>query len=132
MNVKKTLAKILKSIEIRELVWTNPNPSANFAPQTIQLVLNGFDAVEIIYKEASGYGGSGTIPRRHNIDGVSTPMFANTNRFMFRNATVSTNGITFSGASYYTTYGGNATAAENGFLVPCKIYGIRKLGGGTN
>lgn len=117
----------LHGAETRTLLWTNASPSSAFAAQTLTFDLSEYDAVEIIYKEADGYSGIGSITRRHTINGVSNPMFANTNRCFTRSVTVSTNGVTFAGAIYYTSYGGSSTATENSFFVPMKIYGIREV-----
>ena len=51
------LAQLVKA-DRRELLWTNPHPTQNFAAGKVLLTLTGYDAVEI---ESIGNVAAGTI-----------------------------------------------------------------------
>ena len=68
LNIKKTLAKMLGQCEFKTLLWENPNPTIQFAAQTIPCNLSGYDAVEIIYDA----GGIPVVAHPHDIDIAET------------------------------------------------------------
>ena len=119
-------------IEKRILLWTNANPTSNFAAQTISLDLSGYDAVEIICR----YSRTDDARMRYICDvGGSASMYwfyytgtdGKYTGVRSRNeVSVSTTGVTF-----YTCSGkpGNSSTSttNDGYIIPVKIYGIRGL-----
>lgn len=117
-----------------DLLWTNPSPSASFAPQTLPLDLSKYKSVLIrcklnaspyVYDFAQDYS-KFSIPdatRRcaatayGKIDGGWYYTLG------YRNATVSKSGITFETGYYYET-GNHVLVPSDAFCVPQAIYGI--------
>ena len=139
---KETLSSVLSyllKVERRTLLWTNSNPDANFAPQTIlnNGQLDGFDAVEIwssflglnspIYPTKVLMGTSGSLAFQN----LETTTATNASTFIngvARTVTVNASGITFGNGQM--TYNGGAYVNWQSRAIPYKIYGI-KSGGGT-
>ena len=51
----KKITTLLKRLEARTLLWTNPNPNASFTSQNVSLpnVYNVYDYIEVEYKANS-------------------------------------------------------------------------------
>lgn len=116
-------------IEVKELLWSNPNPTASFAPQTVDLDLSGYDEVEIKFNysnasniAASGKGKLNEIIRGCSINGTNTSGLYISG--VFRDGTVTNNGITFTTGSFPRS-GGFSTS--NDYMIPIKIYGIKHI-----
>ena len=135
VSLKKILNKILKNlqgVEKKTLLWTNKNPTNEFAAQTVSLALSGYDAVEIICR----YSRTDDTRMRYICDvGGSTSMYwfyytATDGKYTgvrSRNVvSVSTTGV-----DIHTCSGkpGNSTnnTSNNGYIIPIEIYGIKRV-----
>lgn len=119
-------------IEKRILLWTNASPTSNFAAQTVSLALSSYDAVEIVCR----YSTTSDSRTRYICDvgsSASIDWFYYTvvaGKYMgvkSRNeVSASTTGVTFGAC---TTKPGNSTdsTTTDGYIIPIKIYGIRRL-----
>ena len=114
--------------EYRKLLWENPNPSAGFASQTIDLDLSRYDEVEIKFNYnntsnivVSGKGKLNEVIRGCLINGSTTSGLYISG--VYRDGTVTNNGITFTTGSFPRN-GGFSTS--NDYMVPVKIYGIKE------
>lgn len=101
------------------LIWTNPNPTATFAAQTVAVDLSGYDAVLIAFLGSGDvsrqmtqlcfFGGNVLVGSIEASSGVRT-----------RKATVSSSDIVFGG-------GYNDGSSANGVCIPLYIYGIKGI-----
>lgn len=106
------------------LLWTNPNPSDNFAGQKVTINnLNSYDFLLIVargYKTGTRY--------RETFCMYSTrqsAMFDIANgQITLRTFTPSPTGITFGDCNYYASYGGSSSTG-NDRIVPHTIYGLK-------
>ena len=122
-------------IEKRKLLWTNANPTSEFAAQTLDSSngipdLSEYDAVEIVCR----YSRTDDTRMRYICDvGGSASMYwfyytATDGKYTgvrSRNVvSASTTGVTFNACSGKP---GNSTTntTNNGYLIPIKIYGIK-------
>lgn len=124
MKIIKLLKAVLHNIEFKELLWTNPNPTASFTAKTIlnNGILNKYYKIGIQYYFSSNKYELYTEVTKGDIGYLA--IVANTaNRTGGRTATFSDSGITFSDGAY------NGINPENGHTIPYKVYGMRKLGG---
>lgn len=98
------------------LLWTNDNPSVNFTPQTININLSQYRYIGL-----SVYDVVGTNPFISPIQivekGQMSFIHAGGNRSRLINSS-NNNGITFGN-------GTDGTSDNNGYALPCKIYGIK-------
>lgn len=104
------------------LLWENPNPTANFAAQTISLDLSDYDLVAIW---STGFNRQ-TQDSQMNICPVGGDTLINcahTHHFL-RSASVSSTGVTFGAGGFISSFGGNIQTS-NAYAIPRKIYGIR-------
>ena len=138
ISLKKILNKILinlQRVEMKTLLWTNANPTRNFAAQTLDSSdgipdLSRYDEIEVVCR----YSTTDDTRTRYICDvGGSTSMYwfyytATDGKYTGVRSrdrvTVSTTGITFEGCSGKP---GNSTTntANNGYIIPVKIYGIK-------
>ena len=104
--------------EVKELLWTNPNPSVRFDAQTVSLNLTEYDQCMIEFN-ASTIVSEGIISRvlinKNEVNGAGG---IQDNSGCGRKITMNDNGIIFSSAYKYTTISGT--------VIPIHIYGIRK------
>ena len=124
-------------IEKRILLWTNASPTSEFAAQTLDSSdgipdLSEYDAVEIVCR----YSRTDDTRMRYTCDvGGSSSMYwfyytATDGKYTgvrSRNVvSVSTTGVAINTCSGKP---GNSTTntANNGYIIPVKIYGIRRL-----
>lgn len=105
-----------------KLLWTNPNPNNEFAPQTVSVDLSGYNEILLVYK-------LGTYWTR--IGSLLITEFGNTyllnesgydGRISRREVSMSSNGATFGAASFYNTYAASSTNTDNKLKVPYRIY----------
>ena len=123
-NVDYTLTE---EKDVQELLWTNPNPTASFAAQTIDLDLSEYDAVEIVYKVDNGVTAEqqsmiaivGNTCRLDIIGQSSGKPFV-----ARRNATINSTSIAFTADYYVTTTTSDWVSATN-HIIPIEIYGIK-------
>lgn len=134
-DLREILSRTVGSIpsEYKKLLWSNPNPTANFPTQAL---LNGedltvYDAIEVIGINYSGYksimpplqipiGGKG------NLIGLagSTGDSSGTGYLVMRGISANSNSIVVSGAMGVATNGTSWGANDNN-MIPQKIYGIK-------
>lgn len=102
------------------LVWTNPNPTSNFAAQTLSLDLSGYDAVAIVSRQAGNTDrvswdfaliGETIVTQVKNM--ASATIYG-------RSAEATSSGIVFGNG-----YAGSTAGATN--AIPVKIYGIKGI-----
>lgn len=117
-----------------KVLWENASPSASFAGQTVTLSddVENYDYIGIIFARGSGSAENRSmvlplllIP----IDGVFTGarMTVAGYRNYIRDVTaMSGDKVTFSGGSYYGTYGTNTASASNTTLTPRQIIGFKE------
>jgi hypothetical protein len=136
-RMKAYINNVVESLDItgaeaKELLWTNPNPTAEFVAQTISLDLSRYDAVAVEYSmiTTSNYHKTVEVPLKH---GTTIPIMG---EFVFgtggkiaafyRTGQVSDTGFSFSNGYQSTP---STDAQDQKCSVPCKIYGIRKVKG---
>lgn len=134
-DLREILSRTVGSVpsEYKKLLWSNPNPTANFPTQAL---LNGedltvYDAIEVIGINYSGYksimpplqipiGGKGNLIGLAGSTGDSAGM----GFLVMRGISVNTNSIVVSGAMGVSTNGASWSANDNN-MIPYKIYGIK-------
>lgn len=125
---KNDLAAVLNEVlpptpsEYKKLLWTNPSPTSSFAAQTISLDLSDYDAIEIIIR--SDTANTYTLAPIVTEVGKGGIAFNSTAYNSGRQFTTTTSGITFTAATYYSSYGNWSTTSTNA-LIPVYIYGIK-------
>ena len=120
----------LTGAETKTLLWTNASPTSSFSAQTISLDLSRYDAVEIVCR----YSTTDNSRTRYICDiGSSSSMYwfyytATDGKYMgvrSRNlVSASTTGVTFNtcnGKAVNT----NTSTANDGYIIPIEIYGIK-------
>lgn len=130
--IDKALQAILKMLQKKDervLLWENASPNSAFAPQTLTITnLSSYQSYMILYRfhttldmnlTESAEVGAGTIMNMCDAGSIYR-----------RNVTYQANGLTISDVSG-TKVSGAADIADNKYLVPAKIYGIKSSGGGT-
>ena len=109
-----------------ELLWTNPSPSSNFAAQTVSLDLSGYIVGAIVFA-ASKTDYTLSSPQffivNNSMQRIVSTVWA---IFQYRDITVSTSGITFSGGNRMSSYGGGY-AQSDAEIIPIFIYGIKGI-----
>ena len=133
-DLREILSRTVGSIpsEYKKLLWTNPNPSADFAPQTKLFDLSEYDEVEIVatflgdtnasYSTRCAVGAGSNLAYQI----LNTATATNASTFIngvAREFTVSTSGITFGNGQM--TYNGGAYTNWQSRAIPYKIYGIK-------
>ena len=115
------IAETFDEVDRRVLLWTNPNPTASFAPQAVSIGLSNYDAVEVLAKKTAtepyhfySKAPIGTTGNACVIEGGVT---------FDRNYVVSETGITFQGGGYAMPNG--SFVADDTRSVPIEIYGIQ-------
>ena len=104
----------------QDLLWTNPDPTSNFAAQTVALDLSGYDAVmiETLRRKSTSYGSNNFGMVGSVI--VCTAIGEGSTSWSERQATISSTGIQFNGGYLGTT-------SNNEYAIPQKIYGIKGI-----
>ena len=130
LDLKALLGKMLSKGEYKTLLWTNPNPTSNFAAQTILLDLNGYDAVDVVTVVSRSSGKMGSYRIFFGAPVSQGLLFLGDDATKHaRNLTLYTDGITFQNGYYQYMTSGSSKTTDAGQAIPYKIYGI-KLGGG--
>ena len=106
-----------------DTVWTNEAPTSAFSSQTLSLDLSTYNFIIIEYNLAV------TDPNIKNseiamINGSTIRLAGYNPKIVFRNATVTDTGITFTQAEDYTSYGGSPANSVNQ-IIPTAVYGIK-------
>lgn len=108
----------------RCLLWTNTNPTAEFAPQTVSIDLTDYKEVEIIARNSTTNSESVTQKFPISNDGGVLTIFKLNDTWYMRQLTISNSGITFASGRYcYMTNGGNGEL--DAVCIPLRIYGIK-------
>lgn len=141
ISIKKVLSKLANDNALTEkktLLWTNPNPSADFATQTIDSTksgwvgpsdLSGYDYIEI-YLSNEDYIKRTISNKKYTYGFTQNVSVTGSGIAIYeRMMQVNTSGITFDDAYFRWIGGGNTPSVSNNQIKPLKIYGI-KLGGG--
>lgn len=111
-----------------KLLWENPNPSATFAPQNINLNSDKYDLLLFIYKydNNSSECYSTTIPKGNNVRFDANIAISSGNYAVIRNRKlVCTNATQYSVEEAYSQNTNGARSTNNNALIPYKIYGIK-------
>lgn len=104
-----------------DLLWENASPTATFSAQTVSLDLSGYHYVYVIVRATTGeaHFGSHIVPV-----GTSQELLCVATTYLRkRNATISTNGVTFDGG--YNQSSINSWEASTASAIPYRIYGIK-------
>ncbi len=108
-----------------DLLWTNSDPSASFAAQTVALDLSGYSMVMITFV----WGSAGEwFTQVFEMDHKSIAFRAdraNSGGRLYnciRPVTTSSTGVVFGAA---TEGNGSSTSTTNGNIIPAKIYGVK-------
>lgn len=108
---------------LMKLIWTNPNPTATFAAQTVSIDLSGYDAVMVLARTFTSTDANVALVSAFTLIGeygyleLTSPVSNNTGARRFN---VTSSGIDFERCGYN---GG----AQNNYLVPQRIYGIKGI-----
>lgn len=126
LNMKKALTKVLKQTEYKRLLWTNPNPTSNFAAQTISLDLSGYDAVDVVavVSRTSGRMGMCRLFVGAPVD-QSLAVLGDDATKHARDLTLYSDGITFQNGYYQYMASGSSKTTDAGQAIPYKIYGVK-------
>ncbi len=105
------------------LLWTNPSPTADFAPQTVNLDLSKYAGV-IVEFNSDSYGilSSRSYLKKNEV--INTTYFGagfakDTDGGVGRRYTINDTGVTFE-IGYYLNN------SNNGVAIPTKIYGVKE------
>lgn len=123
-QVDKILSYLLK-VERRTLLWTNSNPDASFAAQTISLDLSNYDDVEIVTRL---YSGISPVTLTRGIKGLRGSLQAVRNDSFWVQARDFY--ATDTGVQFYDCKLSSSGTVYTNQMIPVRIYGI-KYGGGT-
>lgn len=111
----------------KKLIWENATPNSSFAGQILTLPANGYDYLEIEYyyatSDASRFFGT-------CVNGRATHSFvesAHTGEtyVVSRNVDWNGNSVTINNAFAKWLGSKSAPSAENVYLIPVKIYGVK-------
>lgn len=106
------------------LLWTNPNPSADFGSQTVSVDLTAYSFVVIELSQASTSAGTQIYTNIAKVDGLTHMMIGNASGKVTRRiVTVSTTGVSFARGESWETYA-SLTTTHNDYMIPISIYGI--------
>lgn len=101
-------------------LWANPNPTSNFAAQTVNVDLSGWHLICIMCKQVAT--GSYLTPCLAAVGAstvIAVPNSSSTQYFYKRDATVTTSGVTFT-----TGYRNTTGTSGSEYCVPTGIYGV--------
>lgn len=103
-----------------ELLWTNSNPSAQFAGQTLNIDITGYTHLLIVYQQDQLF----TYDTEVEI-GFNAELFSFKDGYIrIRDLNTLNNTVTFGDGYIYQTY---ASGSINNFqCIPYKIYGLKK------
>lgn len=104
-----------------DLLWTNSDPTANFAAQTVSLDLSAYDAVLIIYLANLNRNAQySRICLKNGYSNVLLGVISASSDIRTRTANVTDSGVDF-GAGY------TGTSSANSSNIPYLIYGIKGI-----
>lgn len=117
----KIIAQLLKA-DRRELLWTNPNPTSDFAAQTLSLDISTYSAVKISFKDAK-HANAGVVVEcmtGGNALSIQNSGVDNGSRWRYFSPKADGTGITFS-----TGYLG--ATPNDSYGIPYQIWGIKSV-----
>ena len=109
----------------RELLWTNASPGSNFAAQTISLSLSGYEAIAVDFYPATTM----VLLLEPTIIPVGTTRIV-VYPYVYtvqKQVQVTTSGVVFGTGALYGTYGNSTLTTGSQYMIPYKIYGIKRL-----
>lgn len=125
-NVDYTLTE---EKDVKELLWTNPDSTADFAAQTINLDLSDYDCVDIVFKNQNNGDLTACykirIGEKHNAIYYANIGANAAALLQVRATTVSSTGITFGEGKQKSTNVTTAATTNNAYIIPIAIYGIK-------
>ena len=126
---KNTLSASDVEVAGMELLWENPNPTAQFNPQTIALDLNKYSYIGVSSNFSTG--SAGLYPTKIDVckkgnSYVIINRYTSSDQY-FSNRMVNSSD---SGVTFQTGY--NTSTAGNAYAIPTKIYGIIEKGASTS
>lgn len=112
------------ALQMTEL-WKNASPTSTFGEQTISLDLSGYDMVLVrarLHTTTSHFCPVVMV----DIGGNKGLLCGNPHaRIARRLVTAKAAGVTFEGAVYFANYGETTSTANNDYLIPVSIHGIK-------
>lgn len=119
------LDNIIASLDRRVLVWTNPSPTSSIVEGTvIPIDLTNYEEIEVVYNDRDNQITRGTF-----IGQVGYSLTLNKTSgsvCQYRTIAITTTGITCSSCSSIN-FSTMTTTTTDKYMVPVKIYGIRKV-----
>lgn len=111
-------------------IWENASPSSSFAAQTISLDLSGYTAIAVMfhYSNATETSGvrmafvDGSAYEAAQFNGIQNSGITYVSRRTF---TVTAAGVDFAAAYHKATNSTASVSADNGYMIPVAIYGIK-------
>lgn len=113
----------VKSLYVGEVVWTNPNPFATFASQTVSVDMSKYTYCSIIYNNWDNYFKTERTPIGQGITLMAVSAAASGHTAMVRSVTTGSTGFTFKNAITNDSTGSNTKA--NNYLIPYQIIGYK-------
>lgn len=124
----QAILKMLQKKDERVLLWENASPSSAFAPQTLTIAnLSSYQWYEILYRFHTT--GDMTLTESAEVGTGTVMNMCDMGSIYRRIVTYQANGLTISSAEG-TKISGVINIADNKYLIPAKIYGIKSSGGG--
>lgn len=111
-------------------LWENPSPSSSFSAKTISLDLSGYTAiaVQFHYSNATETASvrmalvDGSAYEAFQLNGIQNSGITYVGRRTF---TVTTTRVAFAAAYHKATNSTASVSADNGYMIPVAIYGIK-------
>lgn len=136
MKVKKFLTGILQNIEIKELIWENPNQNVSFNAQdvTLRKPVSRFNRIEVVAKarvEENNFLEFISSAEKYSIMNEGTMYNDGWFKYHRQSWWVSDTTWHFDNNFYQNITGTPSVIQSNSRMIPLKIYGYRKIGRGT-
>lgn len=126
LDIKELIAKIVGQTEFKTLLWTNTQgaqTSYSFSADFTQ-----YDELEVTFERS----GCLYCFRRSVTNGTASFIFPYGNYLVVRASTISSNNtFSFGNGGFYNGYNTGSVSYAQSYAVPYKVYGIRKVGGGS-
>lgn len=102
-----------------QILWTNSNPTSNFAGQTITISSTDYDVLEIFYVSILGNNQIKSVRTIKNANSILDFYDGYSSKGALRTVTISGNQITFSNSFY------NSGSGSQNYCVPVYIVGYK-------
>ena len=111
-------------------LWDNPSTSGSFAAQTVNIDLSGYSAIAIMFHYSNATATSslrlslvdGSAYEAVQFNGIQNSGITYISR---RTYTVTAAGVTFAAAYHKATNSTASVSADNGYMIPVAIWGIK-------